>query len=93
MARPFLVGDYRSDLLDLLEGIADADPALIREDWVQAAVQDMRDLAPDGRVTLAMNYGKRLVDPIPLEPLGRPSRFLTYQWILIERALSAATPG
>ena len=30
--------------------IADADPALIREDWVQAALDDMRQLAPGGRL-------------------------------------------
>ena len=37
----FLVGDYRSDLLDMLQGLADADPSLIGEEWVAAAYDDM----------------------------------------------------
>ncbi len=89
MTQTFLIGDYRSDLLDMLQGIADADPALIRQDWVRAAVGDMRQLASDGRVILAKNYGKKLIDPIPFEPPGEPSRFLTYQWTLIQRTFGA----
>ena len=92
LTQPFLVGGYRSGLLDMLQGIADADPALIREDWVQAAVDDMRQLAPDGRVVRARNYGRKLIDPVPFEPLGEPSRFLTWQWTLIQRTFSAAAP-
>lgn len=84
----FLAGDYRSDLLDLLQGVADADPALIQEEWVSAAVDDMAGFAPDGRVRLVKNYGRRLIDPVPLEPLGKPSRFLTYQWWRIRRAFA-----
>lgn len=91
MTQPFLIGDYRSGLLDMLQGVADADPALAGKDWVQAAVSDMRELAPAGRVVLTRNYGKRLIDPIPFEPLGEPSRFLTYQWTLIQRILGTGT--
>lgn len=83
----FLVGDYRSDLLDMLQGVADADPAMINEGWVQEAVADMESFAPDGRVTLVKNYGRKLMDPIPFEPVGAPSRFLTLQWLRIRRAL------
>jgi hypothetical protein len=90
MTQSFLIGDYRSDLLDLLQGIADADPALMRHDWVQAAVDDMRQLAADGRVTLVKNYGRKVINPIPFEPVGEPSRFLTYQWTLIQEAFAAA---
>lgn len=93
MTQAFLIGDYRSDLLDMLQGIADADPALIRQDWVQAAVDDMRQLAPDGRVILVKNYGRALINPVPFEPLGEPSRFLTYQWTLIQRTFGAETPA
>jgi hypothetical protein len=93
MTQSFLLGDYRSDLLDMLQGIADADPGLVREDWVQAAVDDMQDLTDDGRITLVRNYGKNLTDPIPFEPLGQPSRFLTYQWILIQQRFGAAVPS
>lgn len=89
MTQPFLIGDYRSGLLDMLQGIADADPALIQRDWVRAAADDMRQLAPGGRVILVKNYGSRLIDPIPLEPLGEPSRLLTYQWTLIQRAFTS----
>ncbi|MBT8166576.1 MAG: hypothetical protein KJP22_13130 [Acidimicrobiia bacterium] len=89
MTRFFLVGDYRSDLLDMLQGIADADPALINEDWVRDAFDDMSGLTDDGAVTLVKNYGRRLIDPIPFEPIGAPSRFLTYQWLAIGRTLTA----
>ncbi len=92
MTQPFLVGDYRSGLLDMLQGIADADPGLARHGWVRAAIDDMRQLAPDGRVTLVRNYGRRLIDPIPFEPPGEPSRFLTYQWTLIQRTLAGSPP-
>lgn len=58
---------------------------------MQAAAADMRDIAADGRVTLVKNYGRNLVDPIPFEPLGQPSRFLTYQWTLVQQTFEAAT--
>jgi hypothetical protein len=87
LTQSFLVGDYRSDLLDLLQGVADADPTLVRESWVADAVEDMRALTVDGRVVLAKNYGRRLIDPIPLEEVGAPSRFLTYQWLRVQSAL------
>lgn len=90
MTQSFLVGDYRSDLLDMLQGIADADPGLIRQDWVRAADDDMRQLATDGQVTLVKNYGRKLTDPIPFEPLGEPSRFLTYQWTLLQQVFDGA---
>ena len=95
MTQPFLIGDYRSGLLDMLQGVADAGPALIRHDWVQAAVDDMRQLTAGGRVVLVKNYGRRLIDQIPFEPLGEPSRFLTYQWTLIQQTLGppAGAPG
>jgi hypothetical protein len=88
MTQFFLVGDYPSDLLDMLEGVADADPGLIHQDWVQTAVTDMDNLTTDGRVALVKNYGKKLVDPIPFEPIGAPSRFLTYQWLCIHSTFS-----
>ncbi len=90
MTEFFLVGDYRSDLLDMLSGIADADPTLIGEEWVRSAFDDMDNLAPGGQVTLIKNYGKRLIDPIPFEPVGEPSRFLTYQWLHIRRTFDTA---
>jgi hypothetical protein len=90
MTQFFLVGDYRSDLLDVLQGIADADPVVGRQDWVQDAMADMEALAAGGRVTLVKNYGSRLIDPIPLEPIGSPSRFLSYQWLSIRSAFEKA---
>lgn len=89
LTQSFLVGDYRSDLLDLLQGVVDADPGLIHEDWIRAAVDDMRGLTDAGRVTLVKNYAKRLIDPVPFEPIGEPSRFLTYQWTLIQQRFDA----
>ncbi len=90
LTQSFLVGDYRSDLVDMLQGIADADPTLIRHDWVCETVLDMNSITVDGRVTLAKNYGKRLIDPVPFEPIGAPSRFLTYQWVRIRRVFDGA---
>ncbi len=90
MTQFFIVGDYRSDLLDMLQGVADADPTLIHQPWIRAAVEDMEDLTNDGRVTLVKNYGKKLVDPIPFEPITAPSRFLTCEWLHIRRTFDAA---
>jgi len=89
MTQPFLVGDYRSDLLDMLQAVADADPMLGGSDWVHSAVADMDGLAVDGRVVLTKNYGRKLIDPIPFEAIGEPSRFLTYQWVHIQRTLAS----
>ncbi len=82
----FLVGDYRVHLIDVLEGIADADPGLIERDWIRAAVDDVDALCLDGKVTLIKNYAKQLMDPVPLEPIGEPSRLLTLQWLRAKRA-------
>ena len=90
MKQFFLVGDYRFDLLDMLAGIADADPSLSAETWVAEAVGDMRAATVDGRVILIKNYGRKLLDPIPLEPLGEPSRFLTYEWLQTQSLLGLA---
>jgi len=90
MTQFFLVGDYRSDLLDMLQGVADADRTLIRHDWVGSAVADVDSLASDGRIPLVKNYGSKLIDPIPFEPIGQPSRFLSYQWLHIRRTFDGA---
>lgn len=91
MLQPFLVGDYRYGLLDMLQGIVDADSSLIGEQWVRESVEAMEALTDDqGRVPLVKNYGRGLMDPIPLEPVGEPSRFLTYQWVRIRSTFDAA---
>lgn len=82
-----LVGDYRSNLLDMLAAMTDFDPSVLRSDWLTEAVSDMDRLAPGGRVPLVKNYGRKLMDPIPLEAVGSPSRFLTYQWLLTKRSV------
>jgi len=81
----FFAGDYRSHLIDVLEGIAEADPTLIEQRWVRAAVDDVEALTDAGRVPLVKNYAKRLLDPLPFEPVGEPSRFLTLQWVRTKR--------
>jgi len=93
MTQPFLIGDYRSDLLDMLQGVADADPDLIREEWVREAIEEMDGLTHDGRVPLVKNYGRALMDPIPLEPVGAASRFLSYQWLRILELLGSTRSG
>jgi hypothetical protein len=84
-----LVADYRSDLLDVLVGVARADPSLGVEPWVREVVEDMERLAPDGKVVLEKNYGKKLANEIPFEPIGKPSRFLTLEWQLTKASLGA----
>jgi hypothetical protein len=93
MKQSFLVGDYRSDLLDMLAGVADADPTLADQDWVEEAIEDMTAITIDGRVMLAKNYGRKLIDPIPFEPVGEASRFLTYEWLNTQRLLGLRTAG
>ena len=66
---------------------------LTGEEWVQEAVQEMGALTDDGRVTLVRNYGRALMDPIPLEPVGAASRFLSYQWLHILQTLGVTHPG
>ena len=83
MTQFFLVGDYRSHLLDALEGLADADASLIEQDWVQDALADVEALTQDDRIPLVKNYGRKLMYPIPVEEIGEPSRFLTLQWLRI----------
>lgn len=85
MTRLFLVGDYRSNLLDMLEGIADADPSLAAQPWIDAALEDLQALLADGRMPLMTNYGRKLIHPIPVEEVGEPSRFLTYQWLKVRK--------
>jgi hypothetical protein len=88
LVTPFLIGDYRAGLLDLLHAVADADPRLGREDWIAEAIADMTAIAPDGRVPLVRNYGKRLVSPIPLEQVGDDSRFLSLEWLEVRQAFA-----
>ncbi|MCZ7583700.1 MAG: terpene cyclase/mutase family protein [Deltaproteobacteria bacterium] len=85
MTQFFILGDYRSDLVDVLEALAEADPRLIREDWVREAVDAVEKLTDGGRVPLVKNYGKKLIDPLPVERVGEPSRFLTFQWLVVKR--------
>ena len=81
----FLFGNYRSHLIDVLEAIADADPDLVRTAWVRDAVSAVDQVSVDGRVVLAKNYPTRLIDPLPFEPVGKPSRLLTYQWLRVRQ--------
>ena len=70
----------------MLESLAEADPALVERPWVQAALEHMGSLADEqGRVPLVTNYARRLLDPLPFEPEGAPSRLLTLQWLRTRR--------
>ncbi len=88
MTRFFFAGDYRSHLIDILEGVADADPALGKEQWVRDTVDTVDKLTEEGRVPLLNNYARSLIEPLPFEPMGEPSRFLTLQWLLAKQKLS-----
>lgn len=87
MTQFFLSGGYRSHLIDVLEGIAGADPTLIKQQWVREAVDTVDAIAAqnDGRIPLVKNYNTKLVDPLPFEPVGKPSRFLTYRWLRVRQ--------
>ena len=93
MTQPFLLGDYRSSLLDMLQGLADADPTLAKEEWVRGSMEAMEALTDEGRVPLVRNYGRALLDEVPLESVGEPSRLLTYQWVRVRRTLEAGAQG
>jgi hypothetical protein len=81
----FLHGGYRFHLIDILEGLADYDPGLIRKDWVMEAMETVEATTSNGRITLVRNYPNPLIEPCPLEKVGQSSRFLTYQWLSVKR--------
>lgn len=85
MTQFFFTGGYRFHLIDVLEGLADADAKLIREPWVKESVDVVDALAVQGRIPLVKNFSNELIDPLPLEPTGKSSRFLTYQWLRVKR--------
>jgi hypothetical protein len=81
----FLNGNYRQNLIDVLDGIADADKRLIGDEWIRNAVDTVDNLTNDGKVALVKNYPTGLIDPLPFEETGKPSRFLTYQWLIVKK--------
>ena len=81
--RLFLFGGWRLNLLDILEGIAEADPSLINEDWVRDAVETVEKTKKEDKIVSAASYPTGLIDPDPLEKSGAPSRFLTHQWLKV----------
>lgn len=89
LTRFFFAGDWRSDLIDVLAGIAEADASLIREPWVSEAVADVGGMLRDGRVIQSKCYAKKLTRSLGFEPLGEPSRFLTYQWLRVKQRFDA----
>jgi len=92
LTRFFLTGGYRCHLIDVLESIADANATLIGQEWVRRTVETMEGFTVDGKVPLLKNYPSRLIDPLPFEPVGEPSRFLTYQWLLVKRKFGLPIP-
>ena len=60
-------------------------PGLAGEAWVQEALETVEQAAEDGRLTLVKNYPTKLSDPLPFEPVGEPSRFLTCQRLRVKR--------
>ena len=77
----FLFGAYRSNLLDTVEGIAEAQPDVGSAPWVADALRAIETAAHGGRVVSSRSYDSELIDPLPLESPGE-SRFLTYQWLI-----------
>jgi hypothetical protein len=85
MKRFFLWGDYRVHIIDVLEGIADADPALGGTEWVREAIEVVDELAENGKIKLSENARNLLLQPLAFERVGEPSRFLTYQWLRVKQ--------
>jgi hypothetical protein len=85
MTQFFLWGDHRVHLIDVLEGIADADPTLGCMEWVREAIEVVEELAESGKIRLLGNARNLLVHPLAFERIGEPSRFLTYQWLLVKQ--------
>lgn len=93
MTQFFIFGSHRSNLIDVLEGIADAEPQLIQEVWVREAVEVVDPLADSGKIVLVKNYPTKLIAPFPFEPTGQPSRFLTYQWLRVKQKFGLCLCG
>ncbi len=49
MTQFFISGQHRCNLIDVLDGIADADPALGSKEWVREAIDVMDSLAENGK--------------------------------------------
>ncbi len=81
----FLFGGYRSHLIDVLDAVANADSTLAQTEWVREAISVVDEHAVDGKIILAKNYPTNLVDPLPFERIGQPSRFLSYQWLRVKQ--------
>ncbi len=90
MTQFFLAGDYRVHLIDVLEAISEVESSLIEQEWIRQAVETVDSLAESGKIPLVKNYAKRLMDPLPFEPVGEPSRFLTLQWLRTKRRFGLA---
>lgn len=85
MKQFFLWGDHRVHIIDVLEGIADADPTLGGMEWVREAIEVVDDLAESGKIKLSGNARNFLLHPLAFERVGEPSRFLTYQWLRVKQ--------
>ncbi len=89
LTKLYIVGDYRSHVLEVLEVLADLDPTLSGEDWVADMAAWVESRAVEGRLPQDTEYGKKLAEPLGLEEVGAPSRFLTLQWERTKRRFSA----
>ncbi len=81
----YLWGDYRVHIIDVLEGIADADPTLGGMQWVREAIEAVDELAESGKIKLSENARNLLLHPLAFERVGKPSPFLTYQWLRVKQ--------
>ena len=88
-SRYFLYGKYRLNLIDVLEGISEADPGAGAEDWVRDVIETVDRSTVGGKVISAASYPTDIIDPLPFEKAGKPSRFLTYQWLITKRKFAA----
>ncbi len=87
----FIFGQWRMNLLDIVEIILDAEPEIAGDQWIQDAIYEIDRHTVEGRILHKTDYRTFLDDPIELEPMGVPSFFLTLQWMKIQKKVKELT--
>lgn len=81
MTNFFIFGQWRMNLLDIVETILDAEPETAAAPWLHEALEEIDRHCVEGRIIHKTEYRTFLVDPPEFESTGVPSYFLTYQWL------------
>lgn len=57
------------------------------ETWVEEAAAAVEERADSGRIPMVRLHPTKVLDPLPFEEAGHPSRFLTLQWLRVRKKL------